>query len=132
MNKVIEIGRLTAHPALEQTQNGKSKLPFCIAVNRRFKQDGKREADFIDCVAWDKTAEFIARNFTKGDSISIVGALRTRLYEDKQGNKRKSTEVYIEEAEFCGSRAKADGAEAEAEPTAPNYEEVKSDDELPF
>lgn len=132
MNKVIEIGRLTAHPDLKQTQNGKSVLSFCMAVNRRFKQDGKREADFLDCVAWDKTAEFIAKNFTKGDGIAIVGELRTRTYEDKQGSKRKATEVYIVEAEFCGSRAKADGTETEAEPTAPNYEEIKSDDELPF
>lgn len=130
MNKVIEIGRLTAHPDLKQTPSGKSVLSFCIAVNRRFKQDGNREADFIDCVAWDKTAEFIAKHFTKGDGIAIVGELRTRTYEDKQGNKRKAVEIYIDEAEFYGSKNKTDSADAEAEPQEPNFEEIK--DDLPF
>ena len=101
MNKAIMSGRLCADIELRQTTNGKSVCAFTLAVDRRGKDAG---ADFIDCVAWEKTAEFLARYFQKGQQMNICGRLQTRSYEDKEGKKRKATEVVVEEVGFCGSK----------------------------
>ena len=98
INKAIIQGRLAADVELRSTPGGKMVANFTLACDRRGKDDG---ADWIDFVAWEKTAEFIAKHFRKGAMMAIVGHLQTRNYEDKQGNKRKVTEVKVDEAHFC-------------------------------
>lgn len=101
MNKVCLVGRMCADVELRSTNTGKSVCGFALAVDRKGKDAG---TDFIDCAAWEKTAEFISRHFSKGSRIAITGRLQTRNYEDKNGSKRKVTEVVIEEVFFCDSK----------------------------
>ncbi|MEG1778566.1 MAG: single-stranded DNA-binding protein [Oscillospiraceae bacterium] len=104
-NKVILIGRLTADPELKQTPNGAFVTSFAVAADRSFTpKNGERQTDFIDCVAWQNTAEFIAKYFAKGKVIGIDGSLQTRNYEDKSGNKRKAVEVLVGNAFFTESK----------------------------
>ena len=106
LNKVILAGRLTAAPELKQTPNGISVLAFSLAVDRRFvKQGEERQTDFIDCVAWRQTAEFISRYFGKGDPLCITGTLQKRSYDAKDGTKRYVTEVIANEADFVESKS---------------------------
>lgn len=126
MNNISLTGRITAPPELKQTTSGKSVLSFCVAVNRRFQQNGERKADFIDCVAWNGTAEFISRYFKKGDGIAVQGELQTRNFEDSNGNKRKAVEVLVNQAEFFGSKGQSESAGANEEM------ETVEDDNLPF
>ena len=132
LNKVILGGRLTADPELKQTPQGVAVTSFSIAVNRKGKD---AQADFISCVAWRQTADFICRYFKKGSSICISGSIQTRTWNDQQNNKRYATEVVAEEAFFVDS--KAEGGAGFDEPAfqvqnAPKFEEVASDDDLPF
>lgn len=110
MNKVLLIGRLCADPELRMTNNGKSVTTFALAVNRQ----GGKETDFLDCVAWEKTADFICKYFAKGNPIVIEGAIQTRNYNDKDGNKRKATEITVRGVEFAPKNAgtSAEGQEA--------------------
>ena len=131
LNKVILGGRMTADPELKQTPQGVSVTSFSIAVNRRGKD---AQTDFINCVAWRQTADFICRFFKKGSSICISGSIQTRTWNDQQNNKRYATEVVAEEAFFVDS--KTEGVVGD-EPTfqtssAPKFEEVAGDDDLPF
>lgn len=125
MNKVLLIGRLCADPELRMTNNGKSVTTFTLAVNR---QGQNKESDFLDCVAWEKTADFICKYFAKGSPIVIEGAIQTRNYEDKGGNKRKATEINVRGVEFApkNAGASAEGQEAgfgaEAETLTPATE----------
>lgn len=106
LNKVIAMGRLAADVELRATGSGVSVCSFSIACDRDFKaQDGSRETDWLDCVAWRGTAEFISKYFSKGRMIVVEGRLQTRTYEDKQGNKRKATELVVENAYFGDSKA---------------------------
>lgn len=138
-NKVILIGNLTADPELKQTQSGISVCSFSIAVNRKMAKNG--EVDFINIQTWRQTAEFVSRYFKKGKPILICGKLQTRQWEDKQGNKRTATEVVADEVSFVGNN------DSSAEPknetstytspaynasTAPQFEEVADDGNLPF
>lgn len=103
LNKVILMGRITRDLELRQTANGTAVLTFSIAVDRSFVRQGEeRQADFITCVAWRNQAEFINRYFAKGRMIAIVGNLRTRTYDDKNGTKHYVTEVYVDEVSFTG------------------------------
>lgn len=103
LNKVIEMGRLTANPELKKTPKGTSVTNFCIAVERSYAyESGERETDFFNVVAWGGTAEFITRYFQKGKIIAITGKLQSRKWEDKDGNKRTSIEIMAETADFCG------------------------------
>lgn len=105
MNKVILIGRLTKDPELRYAAgSGTAVTRFTIAVNRQFKKD---EADFINCVAWNKTAETIAQYFTKGRPIAIVGHMQTGSYDAQDGTKRYTTDVAVESFEFIGSNGQA-------------------------
>lgn len=116
LNKVILAGRLTAAPELKQTPNGVSVLPFSLAVDRSYaKQGEEKQTDFLDCVAWRQTAEFISRYFTKGDPICIVGSLQKRSYQAKDGSTRYVTEVMVNEANFVESKA----SKSNNAPTAP-------------
>ena len=104
LNVVNISGRLTADPELKTTQNGNSVLSFTVAVNRRAKAGEKAEADFINCVAWRKTAEFISKWFKKGQMIIVSGSLQIRSYEDpKSGERKFVTEVQANDAYFAGS-----------------------------
>ena len=104
INNVVLMGRLVATPELRNTQNGIAVTTFTLAVERSFARAGEqRQADFINCVAWRNSAEFISRYFQKGSMLAITGSLQTRNYEDKNGNKRTATEVIVDQASFCGS-----------------------------
>lgn len=104
MNKVILMGRLTADPEMRKTQSDLSTTRFSIAVNRRYSKDGQQQADFIKCIAWRHTAEFISKYFHKGNMIAVVGSIQTGSYE-KDGRKVYTTEVLVDETYFCGSKS---------------------------
>lgn len=130
MNKAILIGRLAADPEFRTTQSGISNASFRIAVQRKYaNKDGTREADFISCVAWRQTAEFVDKYFSKGSMIALEGSIQTRSYEAQDGSKRYVTEVLVDNVEFVERKQ---SAEAPAhEPDAEGFTEV-DDDELPF
>ena len=101
MNNVSLIGRLTKDPELRHTQSGSPTTNFTLAVDRAFtNQQGEREADFINCVAWGKLAETIAHNLSKGRRIGVCGRIQTRTYDDKNGVKRYVTEVVVNQMDF--------------------------------
>jgi single-strand DNA-binding protein len=136
LNKVILCGRLTADVELKQTQSGVHVCSFTIAVNRRIAKEGDQQADFISVVAWRQTAEFISKYFKKGSSICVSGSIQTRSWKDNNGNNRYATEVVAEEAMFVDSKSESGNHDSPAfasqAPTAPNFEELKTDDDLPF
>ena len=142
LNKVILCGRLTADPELKQTQSGVAVVTFTLAVNRRFQSRSAdatqgQQADFISVVAWRQTAEFISKYFKKGSALCVTGSIQTRSWQDQQGQKRYSTEVVVDEASFVDSRGETGAGDAPAYATpaaapAPNFEELKADDDLPF
>ena len=101
LNHVCLQGRLTANPELRRTNSGKAVTSFTIAVDRSF---AKGEADFFECVSWDKQGEFVANHFTKGKMILVSGRLQKRKWEDKNGNKRETAEIVTEDVYFCDSK----------------------------
>lgn len=104
MNKVILIGRLTKDPEIKNTASQVSVCRFTVAVDRKYKDsNGQRQADFINCVAWRQTANFISQYFHKGSKIAVTGSIQTRTYENQQGQRQYVTEVVVEEAEFVES-----------------------------
>ena len=126
MNKVILLGRLTKDPETRYTQTNNTQVTsFSLAVNRRFTKEGQPSADFINVIAWSKTAEFVSKYFKKGQQVSIVGRLQTRTWEDENGQKRYVTEVVAEEAYF------ADSKKEENTPAQEQFEITNSSD-LPF
>lgn len=134
MNRVELIGRLTKDPETSKI-NDVSKTSFTLAVDRRYTdKNGNRQADFLPCVAWKGTADFIAKYFTKGKKIAVVGSVQTRNYEAQDGTKKYVTEIIVDEAEFVESR----NAESTQQPVEykPGYAEAgmeeDPDDELPF
>lgn len=144
MNKVILEGRITRDLELKYSTGNSSKaiLRFSIAVNRRYKNvEGKYDADFISCVAFDKTAEFIAKYFHKGDPILVTGHIQTGDYTDRNGEKRYTTDVIIEDTEFTvgsknsggnsGSNSAAPQAAASNDNSFVNVPD-SSQEELPF
>lgn len=148
LNKVILTGHMTADPELKQTQSGVSVITFNIGVTRkRVKADVEPGSDFFTIVAWRSTADFVARYFRKGNAITVVGELQNRSWEDQNGNKRYVTEIVADEVEFVERREANNTAEstpdyagttasvpefANQPYTRPNFEEIKSDDDLPF
>lgn len=105
MNKVILMGRLTRDPEMRQTPTGVPVARLTIAVNRRFAKDGNQTADFINCVAWRTTAEFICKYFRKGSMIAVVGSIQTRSWDGQDGKKQYATDIVIDDAYFTGSKA---------------------------
>ena len=104
MNQVVLMGRLTRDPELRRTQSGTAVTSFTLAVNRDYSgKDEERKADFIDCVAWKGTGEFISKHFTKGQMMAVAGSLQIRDWTDKDGNKRRSVEVLVNRAYFTGN-----------------------------
>lgn len=142
-NKVILGGRLIRDPETKQLQDGIAVTTFGVAISRpKGKDDKEQQADFINCVAWRKTAEFIAKYFNKGSSISIVGKIQTRDWTDAQGQKRYATEVVVDEVGFVDGKESSSSTDNNTSvTTAKTIEPVKTvketpkdddDDSLPF
>lgn len=146
LNKVILAGRMVADPELKQTQSGIAVVSFRIAVNRRFvSRDAQQqnEADFFTVTAWRNTAEFVAKYFRKGSAICVCGSIQNRNWTDQQGVKHYMTDIVADEVNFVENRNAQDGASgsvmdpysapAYSTPSAaPKFEEIKTDDDLPF
>lgn len=142
LNKSIIGGRLTADPELKQTASGISACTFTVAVNRKYSKDGQQEADFFNCQAWRQTAEFVCKYFKKGSSICVAGAIQTRSWTDKDGQKRYATEIVADDVLFVDGKNDAVGAEnASAGKYMPDayksqsdakFEEIPGDGDLPF
>ncbi len=147
MNSICLMGRLTGDPELKTTQSGFSVTSFSVAVDRAFRsKDQERQTDFINCVAWRGTAEFISRYFRKGNRIALHGSLQSRSYTANDGSKRTVFEVVVDNAFFCESKGGQSAAPnydsqipqvSEAKPAfstanTGDFEEILSDEELPF
>lgn len=132
MNKWLGVGNIARDIDFRTTQSGIDVCSFTIACNRRYvdKVSGQREADFISCVAFKQTAEFIHKYFEKGMKIAVVGTLQTRSYDAQDGTKRYVTEVLVEEAEFVTPKA-GQTAKPQANDTMRDVTEEVGDD-LPF
>ncbi|MBE7055465.1 MAG: single-stranded DNA-binding protein [Ruminococcaceae bacterium] len=140
LNKVILMGRFTRDPELRSTPQGVSTCSFSIAVDRNFVRQGEeRKADFINCVAWRQTAEFISKYFKKGSMVALEGSIQTRSWDDNDGKKRYATEVIVSQVYFAESKRDSQTPFAEdsfasndfgslPEPISP----MGTDDDLPF
>ena len=122
MNVVAVMGRFTSDPEIKKTNSGTSVTSFTLAVQRDRKDpNGEYPTDWIDVVAWEKTAEFVCKYFAKGQMAAIQGSLQTRNWEDKKGGKHKATELVAQQVFFCGDKPKDQGREepaAQEEPKA--------------
>ena len=140
LNKVILMGRFTRDPELRSTPQGISTCSFSIAVDRNFVRQGEeRKADFINCVAWRQTAEFISKYFKKGSLVALEGSIQTRSWDDNEGKKRYATEVIVNQVYFAESKRDSQSGMIEEsygsndfgslpEPISP----MGTDDDLPF
>lgn len=134
LNKIIIMGRMVKDPDLRHTQAGVSVASFTLAVDRdiKNKQTGEREVDFIDCVAWRNTADFVSNYFTKGKMTVVEGKLQMRNWEDKDGNKRRNAEVQVDNVYFGDSRTDGQSAPKASAPKD-DFEDIPDDDgSLPF
>lgn len=129
LNHIVLMGRLTRDPELRRTGTGTAVASLTVAVDRDFAAAGaERETDFFDVVAWRNTAEFVGKYFSKGDMIAVSGRLQIRPWTDKDGNKRRSTEIIAESVYFGGT--KKSGSDNGA---AQDFEQIGDpDDDLPF
>ena len=122
LNRVILMGRLTKDPELRHTQSGLSVTSFSIAVDRSYKgQDGERETDFYDVVAWRSTADFVCNYLSKGRMVVVEGKLQTRSWQDKSGNNRKSVEVVADSVYFGDSKKDGDSGGANQSRNSGSY-----------
>lgn len=134
LNKIVIMGRLTRDPELRRTQSGIAVTSFTLAVDRDFKsQDGEKETDFIDCVAWRQTAEFVSKYLAKGRMAVAEGRLQLRDWTDRNGGKRRSAEILAENVYFADSKKPA-AAEDSAAADPKDFAEVPEGEEgeLPF
>lgn len=142
LNNVVLMGRLTFEPELKVTQSGVSVVRFGLAVDRRYQQqNAEKKTDFIDCVAWRQTAEFIEKYFHKGNMIAVEGSIQTENYVDQNGTNRKSVTVVANNVSFCGSKSESNAqngtapAQSNSRAYAPSdmdIEVIDDDDDLPF
>lgn len=143
MNKVILVGRLAKAPELRTTQSGVSVCSFTVACDRRYQKEGERQADFINCIAWRNTADFISNYFTKGTRIALDGSIQTRSWDAEDGTKRYVTEVIVDHAEFAQSKSEGNSGSTTSympEPTFTGTNSIDSafddidvsEDDLPF
>ena len=150
LNHIAIMGRLTRDPELRRTQSGTAVASFTIAVDRDYssKDDGSKETDFVDIVAWRSTADFVSRYFSKGRMAVVSGRLQMRKWEDKNGNKRTSAEVVADSVYFGDSKRDTDNGSSNessyashaaaapavpADPPAKDFSLLEDDDEeLPF
>lgn len=132
INSVVLMGRLTRNPELKQTDKGTLVCSFSVAVDNGYGENKK--TDFINCVAWNKTAEFVSKYFTKGQMIALAGRISTRTWDDN-GTTRYATEVSVREVDFCGSKADGQSNTADASPLpSPDgfFSADSFSDDLPF
>lgn len=153
LNVAVIMGRLVADPELRHTPSDVSVTTFTLAVDRSYNKAGtERQADFIDVVAWRGTADFVCKYFRKGQMMAVSGAIQTRSYEDKQGNKRKAFEIIANDVNFADSKRDNSGSAGSYDSGAPaqrpaafqepapayssgsneDFEEILGDDDLPF
>lgn len=142
MNKVVLIGRLTSDPEIRHSQSGNKVARYTLAVDRRFKREGDPDADFISCVAFSKSADFAENWLHKGMKIAVQGRIQTGSFTNKDGFKVYTTDIIVEDQEFCESKAANDEARGEAlAPKTPEKssdgfmdipDELELDDDLPF
>lgn len=128
MNNVSLVGRLTADPEVKHTQSGTAYTRFSVAVDRQVKQGEEKQADFITIVAWNKTAEFVCKYFSKGQRIGLTGSIRTGSYTDKDGNKRNTVEVWANNVEFVEKKT---SVQPTVQPETIDIT-VPDDEDLPF
>lgn len=129
MNNICIIGRLTTSPEIKKTTSGVSVCSVSIAVDRDYKVNGEKATDFIPCIFWRGTAEFVGKYFEKGDMIAVVGSLESRKYKDKDGNKRTVWEVKADKVNFCGGKKEV------SQENTQTFEDVSdelSSEDLPF
>ena len=114
LNHIVIMGRLTRDPELRRTGSGIAVASFTVAVDRDFggRDGGEKETDFIDCVAWRQTGEFVSKYFTKGSMIVVSGRLQIRSWTDKEGNKRRTAEVVADNVYFGESKRSSEGGSA--------------------
>lgn len=116
LNKVILIGRFTRDPELRSTPSGVSTCSFSLAVDRNYaSQNGERQTDFINCVAWRRTAEFISKYFAKGNLVCVEGSIQTRSWKDNDGNNRYATDVVVDQTYFVESKKSAQASSGDAQ-----------------
>ena len=123
LNHIVIMGRLTRDPELRRTGSGVAVASFTVAVDRDFggRDGGERETDFIDCVAWRQTGEFVSKYFTKGRMAVVSGRLQIRSWTDKDGNKRRTAEIVADNVYFGDSRREGDNAGGFAASAAPAF-----------
>ena len=131
MNRVILMGRLTADPELRQTPQGTAVTRFTIAVDRRIKTENGQQADFITCVAWRKTAEFICRYFQKGRMIAIEGQLQSRSWDTQDGKRQYATEVIVDNVSFTGEKPQTENTDGLQTENTDGFTYLP-DDDTPF
>ena len=121
LNHITIMGRLTRDPELRRTGSGVAVASFTVAVDRDFgkNENGEKETDFIDCVAWRQTGEFVSKYFTKGRMAVVSGRLQIRSWTDKDGNKRRTAEVVADNVYFGDSKREGEGSYAA--PAAPSF-----------
>ena len=125
MNKIVLVGRLTKDPEVRSTSAGFSTVNFTVAVNRRYKnKEGGYDADFLPCVAFRSTAEFVGKYFKKGSLIGVEGSVQTRSYDAQDGTKRYVTEVMVENAEFVGGKNEGSSA---SQPASSGFEDMPAE-----
>ena len=140
INRLVFQGRLVRDPELRTTQSGVSVASFTVAWSEKYKETETK--CFLSCTAWRSTGEFVSKYFTKGQEINVTGKLQTREWEDKEGNKRSTIELVVDEAAFCGSKSDGGGSFKPAgapidvnndEPRGSAFSELgNSDGDLPF
>lgn len=130
INSVVLMGRLTRDPELRETKSSTPVCSFSVAVDNGYGENKK--TDFINCVAWKSTAEFISRYFTKGQMIALSGRISTRTWDDN-GTTRYATEVSVREVDFCGSKNEGqNNADSSPLPSPDGFAPMGNDDDLPF
>lgn len=138
MNSCNFCGRLTKDPELKTTQSGKKYTRFCLAVDGIKDKDGNKTADFVDCIAWNKSAEIIAQYARKGSKLGVSGRYHTTTYDDKNGEKRKSVDIVVNEFELLDSKPKDQPAPTQQAQELPQEQPQELPDpaetpsELPF
>lgn len=137
LNKAILVGRLTKDPELRSTASGVSVASFTVAVTRSYARQGEeRQTDFINCVAFRNTADFISRFFAKGNLIAVDGMIQTRTWDDQEGKRHWVTEVIVNEAHFVEGKKDSQGSSASAGGSTTDlpmdFGPDATDDDLPF
>lgn len=141
INRVVLTGRPTKDPELRSTKSGANVCSLTLAVDRNFKnKNGEREADFISCIAWQKTAEVMSKYVKKGSVIGVDGRIQTRSYDNRDGQRVYVTEVVVEDFSFLGgadkdgqvSKNNQSSSSKNNDPFAPSKQEDITDDDLPF